>query len=252
MRKVSLIVLVLAACAEPAAAFLCQGIYGPEIPSVGRFILDSPIEIKGVVRKRITFSERGFIFAGDDPNPCTSKPLLERDVFKKGHATGFVVVAHLKCGKTKGTARAFVASGNDVQTSDAEDCKTISGVLKLGRKKIKFSGKRTRCGDGVVDPFPITNTGFKHALEDCEPPGDAKLTGDCDQDCQFATCLTGRTVTENDCFNTFHGTAYYRPMWVLTSFPPGLLTSIPPGGALLRDGLASAGSLSPGASVCRM
>src|SRR5579884_3659940 len=66
MRKVSLIVLVLAACAEPAAAFLCQGIYGPEIPSVGRFILDSPIEIKGVVRKRITFSERGFIFAGDD------------------------------------------------------------------------------------------------------------------------------------------------------------------------------------------
>src|SRR2546428_13635136 len=30
-------------------------------------------------------------------------------------------------------------------------------------------------------------------------------------------------------------------MWVLTRFPPGLLTSIPPGGVLLRDGLTLAG-----------
>ena len=32
-------------------------------------------------------------------------------------------------------------------------------------------------------------------------------------------------------------------LWLLTTFPPGCLTSMPPGGAGLRDGLVSAGAL---------
>ena len=40
-------------------------------------------------------------------------------------------------------------------------------------------------------------------------------------------------------------------VWVLTGFPPGLLTSIPPWGALLRDGLTLPGWVPPGAFLWR-